>query len=280
MVRCSNGLLGLLNACVLVLAVVALGGGAWLSHRASTDCERFLERPVIALGVLLLALSLAGLAGALCRASCLLWLYLVALFLLIVLLFAFTIFAFVVTNRGAGWAVSGRGYKEYRLGEYSTWLQRRVENSENWAKIRSCLQDGKVCEKLGAKKETVTQFVNSNLSPIQLMNLSYVQSGCCKPPTGCNFTYQSETVWIKPAGFNTTTDDPDCTTWSNDQTTLCYDCNACKAGVLANLKNDWKKIATVNIVFLVFLIVVYSVGCCAFRNNRRDNSYPARPAWK
>ena len=121
MVRCSNGLLGLLNAGVLVLAVVALGGGAWLSHRASTtDCERFLERPVIALGALLLVLSLAGLAGALCRASCLLWLYLLALFLLILLLFAFTVFAFVVTNRGAGWVVSGRGYKEYRLGDYST----------------------------------------------------------------------------------------------------------------------------------------------------------------
>ncbi|XP_025810521.1 tetraspanin-7-like isoform X2 [Panicum hallii] len=102
MVRCTNGLLGLLNAGVLVLAVVGLGGGAWLSHRVSTDCELFLERPVVALGVLLLALSLAGLAGALCRASCLLWLYLLALFLLIVLLFAFTIFAFVVTNRGVG----------------------------------------------------------------------------------------------------------------------------------------------------------------------------------
>jgi hypothetical protein len=173
MVRCSNGLLGLLNACVLVLAAVTLGGGVWLSHRASTDCERFLERPVIVLGVLLLVLSLAGLAGSLCRASCLLWLYLLALFLLIVLLivllFAFTVFAFVVTNRGAGWVVSGRGYKEYRLGGYSTWLQRRVENAENWAKIRSCLQDSKVCEKLGARKESLSQFVNTNLSPIQVL---------------------------------------------------------------------------------------------------------------
>jgi hypothetical protein len=170
MVRCSNGLLGLLNACVLVLAAVTLGGGVWLSHRASTtDCERFLERPIIVLGVLLLVLSLAGLAGSLCRASCLLWLYLLALFLLIVLLFAFTVFAFVVTNRGAGWVVSGRGYKEYRLGGYSTWLQRRVENEENWAKIRSCLQDSKVCEKLGARKEPLSQFVNTSLSPIQVL---------------------------------------------------------------------------------------------------------------
>ncbi|XP_066396287.1 tetraspanin-8-like [Miscanthus floridulus] len=89
------------------------GVQAWLSHRTSTtDYERFLERPVIALRVLLLILSLAGLAGALCHASC----------LLILLLFAFTVFTFVDTNRGAGWVISGRGYKEYRLRDYSTWL--------------------------------------------------------------------------------------------------------------------------------------------------------------
>ncbi|GER43440.1 senescence-associated protein [Striga asiatica] len=38
---------------------------------------------------------------------------------------------------------------------------------------------------------------------------------------------------------------------------------------------DWKRVVVINIVFLVFLIIVYSVGCCAFRNNREDNS-----AWK
>jgi hypothetical protein len=169
MARCSNVLLGLFNAGVLVLALAVLGGGIWLSHRAATtDCERFLERPVIALGALLLALSLAGLAGSLCRASCLLWLYLVALFLLIALLLVFTVFAFAVTNRGAGAVVSGRGYREYRLGEYSTWLQRRVENRENWARIRSCLQDGQVCRKLAARRETPQQFAASHLSPIQV----------------------------------------------------------------------------------------------------------------
>ena len=64
-----------------------------------------------------------------------------------------------------------------------------------------------------------------------------------------------------------------CGIWSNDQSVLCFNCNSCKAGLLDNLKSDWKKIAVLNIVFLVFLIIVYSVGCCAFRNNRRDNAY-------
>ncbi|KAI4968086.1 hypothetical protein ZWY2020_005434 [Hordeum vulgare] len=29
--------------------------------------------------------------------------------------------------------------REYRHGEYSTWLQRRVEDADNWARICSCL---------------------------------------------------------------------------------------------------------------------------------------------
>ncbi|KAJ3708019.1 hypothetical protein LUZ61_011724 [Rhynchospora tenuis] len=267
MVKFSNSLVGFLNILILLLSIPVLAGGIWLSHRGSTDCEKFLQKPVIALGVFLLLVSLAGIVGACCRQSCLLWVYLLVMFVLIVLLFCFTIFAFVVTNKGVGQVVSGRGYKEYKLGDYSNWLQKRVNNNNNWRKIKSCLQDGKVCQSLQQNNETYSQFISSNLSPIQ--------SGCCKPPSDCNFSYQSETVWIKPASTNST--DPDCDTWSNNQDVLCYDCMSCKAGVLANIKSDWKKVAVVNIVFLIFLIIVYSVGCCAFRNNRRDNSYPG---WK
>ncbi|KAI5002380.1 hypothetical protein ZWY2020_027030 [Hordeum vulgare] len=92
------------------------------------------------------------------------------LFILIALLLVFTAFAFIVTNRGAGSVVSGHGYREYRLGEYSTWLQRRVEDAGNWARIRSCLRDGSVCQRFGARGELFQQFVTNNLSPIQCAN--------------------------------------------------------------------------------------------------------------
>ncbi|RWR91324.1 tetraspanin-8-like protein [Cinnamomum micranthum f. kanehirae] len=268
MVRISNNLVGLLNFLTFLLSIPILGGGIWLSNRASTDCEKFLDRPIIALGVFLMLVSLAGLIGAWCRVSWLLWIYLFVMFILIVLVFCFTIFAFVVTNKGVGEVVSGRGYKEYRLGDYSNWLQKRVSSDKNWGKIRSCLQDSKICKSLEDKNLPQSDFFNSNLSPIQ--------SGCCKPPTDCNFTYQSATNWTKLAD-STISADQDCTTWSNDPNSLCYDCQSCKAGVLANLKKDWKKVAVVNIIFLIFLIIVYSIGCCAFRNNREDNSYPR---WK
>ncbi|KAK7856682.1 tetraspanin-8 [Quercus suber] len=67
------------------------------------------------------------------------------MFLLIVLLFVFTIFVFAITNKGAGGALLNRGYKEYRLGDNSNWLQKRVTNTKNWNNIKSCLQNSKVC---------------------------------------------------------------------------------------------------------------------------------------
>ncbi|GAB2246923.1 hypothetical protein Droror1_Dr00006805 [Drosera rotundifolia] len=260
--RFSNNLVGLLNLLTLILSIPILGGGIWLSHRAHTDCEKFLEKPIIAIGVILLLISLAGLIGSCCRVNFLLWVYLLVMFLLIVLLFCFTVFAFVVTNKGAGEALDGKGYKEYRLGDYSHWLQKRVTNAKNWDRIRSCLVDGKVCKSLENETQTtVAEFYAKNLSPIQ--------SGCCKPPTDCGFQYVSPTVW--DVGTTNSTDS-DCALWNNNQSELCFSCQSCKAGVLQNIKTDWKKVAIVNIIFLIFLIMVYTVGCCAFRNNRIDNS--------
>lgn len=52
--------------------------------------EVFFEKPVIAIGVFLMLVSIAGLIAACCRVSWLLWVYLLAMFLLIFLLFCFT----------------------------------------------------------------------------------------------------------------------------------------------------------------------------------------------
>lgn len=94
------------------------------------------------------------------------------MFVLIVLLFCFTIFAFVVTNKGAGEKLSGKGYKEYKLGDYSSWLQRRVNSDKNWNRIKSCLQDSKVCKSMiddGATAPPIEQFYKEHLSAIQVL---------------------------------------------------------------------------------------------------------------
>jgi hypothetical protein len=109
-------------------------------------------------------------------------------------------------------------------------------------------------------------FTNLTSLPV----LVDLQSGCCKPPNSCNFIYVNPTNWTKPAGVNA---NADCDAWDNDPAVLCYSCESCKAGLLDNIKSNWKKVAVLNVIFLVFLIIVYSVGCCAFRNNRKDNAY-------
>lgn len=101
----------------------------------------------------------------------------------------------------------------------------------------------------------------------------FIQSGCCKPPTECGYIYQNETVWTFGAGLTGT--NPDCSSWNNDQEILCYNCNSCKAGVLASLKKSWRKVSVINIVILVILVIVYVVACAAFRHNKKiDNDEP------
>ncbi|KZV33971.1 tetraspanin-8-like [Dorcoceras hygrometricum] len=242
MVRVSNNLVGILNFVTLLLSIPIIGGGIWLSKQANTECERFLDKPGF--------LATMGVSVRHVLADSF-------------FLFCFTIFAFVVTNKGAGEKISGRGYKEYRLGDYSNWLQKRV--TEHWTKIRSCLEDSKICQKLLEDGSTpVEDFYKQHLSALQ--------SGCCKPSNDCNFQYISPTNWNSTPASSYA--NPDCFLWKNDPS-LCFNCQACKAGLLDNIKSDWKRVAVLNIIFLVFLIIVYSVGCCAFRNNREDNY-----AWK
>lgn len=105
-----------------------------------------------------------------------------------------------------------------------------------------------------------------------------MQSGCCKPPTACN--YNVETVMMSQ--------DPDCYRWNNAPAMLCYECDSCKAGVLEDIRRNWHKLSVLIVTMLILLIGVYSIGCCAFRNARRaETDYPygenrmtkVRPRW-
>nr|XP_023900914.1 tetraspanin-6-like isoform X2 [Quercus suber] len=91
-----------------------------------------------------------------------------------------------------------------------------------------------------------------------------VMSDCCKPPTSCNNNMATAVA-----------QDPDCYHWNNAPDLLCYECDSCKPGVLENVRRDWHKLSVLNIVMFVFLIGIYSIGCCAFRNTKRaETEYP------
>ncbi|KAG6476253.1 tetraspanin-8-like [Zingiber officinale] len=260
MVRFSNVLVAIVNLIALIISFPIIGIALWFRLQPLSECERFLQFPLFALGAFLFLVSVLGFIGSCFRISIFLWVYLFLIFLLILATIIFSVFAVVITNKGVGEVVSGRGYEEYRLGDYSNWLQKNVGDEKTWKVIEGCVKDAKVCGKFDREVgKKATEFYNMNLSPMQL--------GCCKPPSFCGFTYVNSTNWAVPkSGFASS--DIDCKSWSNEQERLCYKCSSCKAGFIATLKEGWKKIAIFNIILIVFLILMYSLGCCAFRNNK------------
>ncbi|ONK62430.1 uncharacterized protein A4U43_C07F3780 [Asparagus officinalis] len=275
--RGSNSVIGAVNFITFLISIPILGGGIWLSSRANnTDCLKFLQWPIIVIGVTIMVISFMGFAGACYRQTWLLRLYLFAMFFVVIALIVFIVFAFAVTDRGHGQVIINRAFLEYQLSDYSGWLKNRVSDPGYWAKISSCLRDAKACRgmrRFGRDRATGI-LVPESADMFYQRELSPIESGCCKPPTSCGYTYINETLW-NPTGGAMVVNDIDCTRWSNDQQQLCFDCDSCKAGVLASVRHSWRKVSIINIVVLIILVIVYVVGCAAFRNNRRmDNDEP------
>nr|GMD35739.1 tetraspanin-8-like [Ipomoea batatas] len=267
MVRLSNPIITTLNILTLLISLVAIAFATWLHlNSGATPCARGLQRPVLVLGASLLAVSLVGLAGSWRRVSALLWAYLALLFVFILGMVCFTMFTIVVTNKSVGKALSGKGYNEARLGDYSHWLQKYVVNAENWDGIKSCLVEIDFCRNLA--EDRGPRFYKNSVAATQW--------GCCRPPTDCGFKSHNATYWTRPPnGGRPEEEDPECKKWSNVQTQLCFDCESCKKAVLYNIQKEWKKLAIINASILVVVVVVYSVGCCALRSNRAKQNQKA-----
>lgn len=123
------------------------------------------------------------------------------------------------------------------------------------------------------KKDFVILLLMLKLSVYNLCPLRYMQSGCCKPPTDCGYTFMNETLWSPGGGL--VGPSPDCARWNNDQQILCYACDSCRAGVLASLKHSWRKVSIINIIVLILLVIFYVIAYAALRNNKRmDNDEP------
>ncbi|XP_020702192.1 tetraspanin-6 [Dendrobium catenatum] len=248
MYRLSNAVIGYLNLLTLLSSIPIIGGALWVA-RSSATCESALQTPLLAVGFVVLVVSLAGFIGACFNVVCALWVYLFAMLLLIAALLSIMAFGFAVTGGGGGVQVPGRIYREYDLSDYSAWLRHRIQEEKYWRAARACVVGSKACANVA--RWTPLDYLQRDLTPIQ--------SGCCKPPTSCTYV----------AGMATADQEEDCYQWSNEADVLCYNCESCKAGVLEQVRSDWHKLSVLNVVALIFLIAIYALGCCAFRNARR-----------
>ncbi|KAG6531992.1 protein TORNADO 2-like [Zingiber officinale] len=258
----DHTLLAGINFLAVLLAVPVIVVGAWLSGQTPDSCVQLLQWPVLVLGIALLAVALAGFVGTFWRIPRLLLFHLAAMLLLVLALAGLVIFIYAVTANGSAHPATNRAYSEYELEDYSGWLRRRVEGRHRWERIRRCLSSTSACADLNQTYRSAEDFFAARLTPLQ--------SGCCKPPTACGYTFVNPTYWISPisalAGV-------DCTLWSNDQTGLCYGCSSCKAGLLADLRREWRKADVVLVITLVALVFVYAMACFAYRSAKTDQLF-------
>ncbi|XP_024519460.1 tetraspanin-10 isoform X1 [Selaginella moellendorffii] len=260
--RISSFVITWINLITLIASLAILSFGIFLAAKHG-DCEKFFTAPVLVIGAFSLILSLVGCVGAWRDNVCLLWTYLTVLFLLIAGVAVFTVFAFVVTSKGAGHAISGQAFKEYRLGDYSHWIQKQTNDPARWKHLKSCFVQTSLCNELPKKYHTIRSMRNGKLSSIE--------SGCCRPPSECGFAMKNSTFYDLTSRIRSS--NKDCRTYKNDRETKCYNCDSCKAGVAEYLKKKWRRMSTFNVVLFVILIVVYSVGCCARRSASRSQYY-------
>ncbi|KAL6630089.1 hypothetical protein ACP70R_029854 [Stipagrostis hirtigluma subsp. patula] len=254
----SNNITACITLLALICAVPVIASGVWFASAQGEECARLARWPVAILGGLLLLAALAGFVGAYWNRRRLLAFYLFAMAALIVTLIVLLVLAFAVTRGSGAYPVLGRAYDDYRLDGFSMWLRGYVSDDPGrWEKIKACLAVSDTCKKLARQAPFLTadQFYQSHLSPLQ--------SGCCKPPSVCGFSYVSPTVWTAPARA---TADPDCGLWSNDPAQLCYECESCKAGLLEALRDQWHKANIALVVATVALVFLYLVGCSAYKN--------------
>lgn len=258
----SSSVIAGINFIAILLAIPIIGVGIWLSTLPDSSCVSVLQWPLIILGVLILIVAIAGFIGAFWRVGGVVIFYMVSMLVLLILLVSLSAFVYMITLRGGGHMEPSRSYLEYHLDDFSGWLRRRVEADYKWIGIKNCLVSSSLCVQMNESYTMAQTFFNAHLNPIE--------SGCCKPPTQCGYTFLNPTNWISPIN---TAADSDCLAWSNDQVQLCYGCNSCKAGLLASLRKEWRRANVVLIITLIALVAVYLLGCCAFRNAQTEDLF-------
>lgn len=259
--------LAAINLVAALLSIPVIAAGIWLSAQVDSACVQLLQWPLIGLGVAVLAVGLAGFVAAFWRLPWLLLAYLVGMLLLVVALACLAVFVFVVTGGASsgGHTVPSRAFLEYELDDFSgSWLRGRVdEPAGRWEQIKTCLAATPICSDVNQTYATAQDFFSASwLTPLQ--------SGCCKPPTRCGYTFVTPISWISPISAAA---DPDCGAWSNDPSQLCYSCSSCKAGLLHNLSREWRRADLILLVATVALLAVYAFACYAFRTAKTDDLF-------
>ncbi|KAJ9134938.1 hypothetical protein P3X46_032174 [Hevea brasiliensis] len=270
MARTSYFILCGMNIVTLFISmtIVAHVSNAWklpMQIYGTGAYASFLQIPVLILGAALLILSVVGLIAFFCQLIFLQRVYLWIMLFIMITLLIFIIFSLLVTNKGPQ-EIASAG-RQFRLDEFSSWMQTHLVGQNHWSGIKNCLLDSGVCDSFQKKLDALPAAVLWEVvNPVEL--------GCCKPPYGCGYKFKNLSYWEVPnSGFQTK--DKDCYSWGNDKETLCYNCTSCKAGYLDDMRENWMALNMFNIFVVIYLLVLFPLGRFSLQNHPETtyNSY-------
>ena len=137
-----------------------------------SNCEKLFGWPLIAIVAFIVIIYLVAFVGACCGVRWAFWVYSAFVFILSLLVFGSIVSGIVVTFKGNASILSGIGDEDYRLQDFSNWLQKMVEKSSHWNCIKSCIQDSNACNELGNVVDK--EFYKKKLSPIEVIHLTFM----------------------------------------------------------------------------------------------------------
>ncbi|XP_040377764.1 tetraspanin-4-like [Oryza brachyantha] len=219
---------------------------------------------MLAIGLLFMIISISACCGQLldeegCFMCCCFGLFIPFLFLLVFLIFGY------IAVGGMDFHRSNKIH-EYNLDSYGGWLKGRVADPNYWSTTSVCLRDMDVCSGMRQLERDPQSgmFVPKLSSDERWTNkhgmsqhqMSPIESGCCKPPSSCAFTYMNDTTWAPKTGdADLGAKVVDCSRWSNDPQKLCFECDSCKAGFLDDTRKKWTKAALFPLVGLMIKVI-------------------------
>ncbi|XP_040377765.1 tetraspanin-3-like [Oryza brachyantha] len=228
--------------------------------------------PTIAIGLFLLAINILGFCCRKHGEGTLHGCHSVGSSIAILAIVGFVVFGYVAVG---GIDLGSLTVRTYKLDDYGGWLRGRVDDPRYWATTSACLRDDKhVCDGVRVRQPVILHNPRSGMLVRELSSyqgpvkeyrvMLPIEVGCCMPPRSCASTYMNGTAQtatpspsVAPAAMVT---NDDCSRWSNDEETLCFQCDSCKAVFLDDTKKAWNAFAGIPIICLIILICTCS--CC------------------
>ncbi|RVW44732.1 hypothetical protein VitviT2T_021964 [Vitis vinifera] len=248
----SRGCLIFTNLLTFLASIIIVASALLIRFYGQTKCSGYVQGPILVIGIVLFVVSLIGMIGSCCRLTSVLCVYLCVMLFVVIGLLSFTLVAIAVLPMSNQKDASSEGLSP--LQEHSYLLRNNLIDEHQWVGIKSCLSETKICS-------------GSEMAWTRSKALSPVKVGCCRPPSYCGYDLMNSTFWPVVRTSMHNSEFNDCRTWKNEPNVMCYDCDSCKAGFLARIRNDWMKITTVINFLIAYLIINFLIGCCAFRSS-------------